>query len=229
MADAFDPAPAVRWLTEAFETGNALADLPADIAPASIEDGETLAFATLDALGIAPCGLRLLGDLVGPMVEGKLVPATLPVALGALRHPRVTASAIGVLAEALEEGATTPPVLAALHPAIDVADSRFTHRPATPPIMAADLALLGYVIAGRRRSVPLAPIRVMIGPPGSRRTAHAADLPALFAKAAAAARRLGGLPAGALLVVAGLTPPMEPAPTLAADLGPLGKVTATFA
>jgi hypothetical protein len=229
MTGAFDPAPAVVWLTEAFETGNALADLPPDIAPASVGDGEDIAFATLEALGIAPCGLRLLDGLVGPMVEGKLLPSHLPVALGALRHPRVTAAVIGVLAEPLEEGAVSPPVLAGLHPAIDVADSRFTHRPTAAPLMAADLALLGHVVAGRRRAVPLAPIRVLLGPPGSRRTAHAANLPARFAEAAAAARRLGGLPAGALLVVAGLTPAMDPAPTLAADLGPLGKVTATFA
>jgi 2-keto-4-pentenoate hydratase len=47
---------------------------------------------------------------------------------------------------------------------------------------------------------------------------------------AAAARRLGGLPAGALLVAAGLTPPLAPQPGLAlrAGFGALGRVQVRF-
>ena len=47
-----------------------------------------------------------------------------------------------------------------------------------------------------------------------------------------AARRMGGLPAGALLVVAGLGPPArspEPGMVLGAGFGPLGRVRAGFA
>jgi hypothetical protein len=55
------------------------------------------------------------------------------------------------------------------------------------------------------------------------------DLAAAFAEAAAEARAWGGLPAGALLVVAGLTPP-APADEgiLRASLGALGAVEATL-
>ena len=51
---------AARWLAEALETGNPLGPLPADIAPRDLDQAAEVAAATLDALAIAPCGLRLL-------------------------------------------------------------------------------------------------------------------------------------------------------------------------
>ncbi|MFX5081147.1 hypothetical protein ABTC36_20090, partial [Acinetobacter baumannii] len=42
----------------------------------------------------------------------------------------------------LEEGDTAPPVLAALHPAIDVAATRFRDPPAAPALLAADLGVI---------------------------------------------------------------------------------------
>jgi hypothetical protein len=228
-----DPVGAGRWIAEAVETGNPLASLPAELAPADMAEAEETAAAVLEALGIAPCGLRLLrrpGDapLAGPMIEGRLLPSGAQVAGSMLRHPQVTAAAIGVLAEALEEGAATPPVFARLHPALDIAASRFTALPQDPLLLTADLARLGLVAAGRAKALEPGLLRVALAPKGSRARGAETDLAAAFAEAAAAARRMGGLPAGALLVVAGLTPPIEPADTLRASLGALGAAEVSF-
>ncbi|MFN7633119.1 MAG: hypothetical protein ACK5PI_00145, partial [Acetobacteraceae bacterium] len=52
-------AEAARWLAEAWETGNPLAPLPEDMAPRTLAEGEDIAFALLDLLGVSPCGVRL--------------------------------------------------------------------------------------------------------------------------------------------------------------------------
>lgn len=230
---AQDPTAAARWLAEAIETGNPLRELPADIAPADQAAGEDIAIATLDSLGHVACGVRLLkladGSLLaGPMLEGRLLAQGVPVALGMLRHPSLTAAAIGVLAEDLTEEGQGLPRFAGLHAALDIAATRFTETPATLALRAADLGGLGLVVAGRRRLVEPGPVRVLIGPAGTRRQGHPVDLAGAFATAADAARRLGGLPAGALLVATGLSPPVPAEGRVAADLGPLGKVEAIF-
>ena len=229
-----DPAAAARWLAEAIETGNPLRDLPDDLAPPDQDAGEDIAIATLEALGLVACGVRLLrlpdgALLAGPMLEGRLLAQAAPVALGALRHPSLTAAAIGVLAEDLPGDGHGLPCFAALHAALDIAATRFTETPASLALRAADLGGLGLVVAGRPRAVEPGLIRVLIGPAGLRRQGHPVDLLDAFAAAAQAARRLGGLPAGALLVVAGLSPPVPAEGLVAADLGPLGKVEARFA
>jgi len=229
-----DPTAAARWLAEAIETGNPLRDLPDDLAPPDQDAGEDIAIATLEALGLVACGVRLLrlpdgALLAGPMLEGRLLAQAAPVALGALRHPSLTAAAIGVLAEDLPGDGHGLPCFAALHAALDIAATRFTETPASLALRAADLGGLGLVVAGRPRAVEPGLIRVLIGPAGLRRQGHPVDLLDAFAAAAQAARRLGGLPAGALLVVAGLSPPVPAEGLVAADLGPLGKVEARFA
>ena len=230
----WQPDGAARWITEAIETGSPLRDLPADIAPRDATAGEAVAVAVLEALLLPACGVRLLrlpdGRLLaGPMLESRLARPTLPLARNALRHPRVTAAAIGVLAEALPEDGHAPPRFAALHAAIDTADSRFTEWPDSLPLLAADLGALGLVVAGRPRTAEPGVIRLLIGPPGARRVAQPVDLSGAFAAAAIAARRFGGLPAGALLVVAGLSAVLPAEGRIAADLGPLGKVEFGFA
>ena len=230
----FDATAAARWLSEAVETGNPLSDLPEDLAPRSLEEAQDIAMATLDALQIAPCGLRLLrrpgaATLAGPMLEGRLVPAGRIVALGMLRHPLATAAVIGVLAEPLDPDGEAPPVFARLHPALDIAATRFTDVPGDDVALTADLGRLGLVVAGKGK--PLAPgsVGIALGPKGSRPRKVETDLVAAFAEAAAEARRWGGLPAGALLVVAGLTPPAAVEGVLRANFGALGAVEATLA
>lgn len=232
MAD-FDPAGAARWLAEAVETGNPLGPLPDDLAPRDLAQAEEVAAATLEALEITPCGLRVLRRagapaLSGPMIEGRLLPAGAEVAVAALRHPVISAAVIGVLAEPLDPEATAPPILARLHPALDVSATRFTAAPEDAVALTADLARLGLVVAGKGRALPPGPCRVGLAAKGTRAKPMEVDLAALLAGAAAEARRWGGLPAGALLVVAGLTPPVAAAGHLRASLGPVGAVEARF-
>ncbi|NGM22335.1 hypothetical protein G3576_20120 [Roseomonas stagni] len=219
---------AARWLAEAVETGNPLAALPEGLAPASLEEAEEIAAAVLESLRITPCGLRVLRglDVAGPMVEGRLVPSGSPIAAGMLRHGLASAAVVGVLAEALGEG---PPVLARVHPAIDLSSTRFTEAPTDRLVVTADLARLGLVVAGRGKPMPEAPVRVAIGPAGHRRRGEAFDLAALFAEAAEVARAWGGLPAGALLVVAGLGDALPASGALRVTVSGLGAAEAVVA
>ncbi|MFM2148517.1 MAG: hypothetical protein RLZZ187_823 [Pseudomonadota bacterium] len=231
---AFDAAAAARWLAEAVETGNPLGPLPADMAPRDLDQAAEVAAATLEALAIVPCGLRLLRRaglpaLAGPMLEGRLVPAGRVVALGMLRHPLATAAVIGVLAEPLDPDAATPPVFARLHPALDLSATRFTEAPEDEVTLTADLGRLGLVVAGKGKALAPGSVGVALGLKGSRPRKLEIDLVAAFTEAAAEARRWGGLPAGALLVAAGLTPPAPAEGVLRANFGPLGAVETTFA
>jgi hypothetical protein len=233
MQQDWQPESAARWLVEAMETGCPLAPLPAGMAPRSLAEAEEVAAATLEALEIPPCGLRLLrrpgtAPLAGPMLEGRLVPAGRIVALGMLRHPLATAAVVGVLAEALDPDSAAPPVFARLHPALDLSATRFTDAPADDITLTADLARLGLVVVGKGKALAPGAVRVALGPKGGRPKGQEIDLAAAFAEAAAAARGWGGLPAGALLVVAGLSPPIQPAGTLRAAFGALGAVEASF-
>jgi hypothetical protein len=229
---AFDPAGAARWLAEAFETGNPLAPLPAEIAPRDMAEGEEAAFATLEALGFVPCGLRLLrhaaGPLVGPMLEARLIASGAPIAAAALRHAEVTGAVVGVLAAELKPEGRGAPRFARLHPALDIAATRFAEAPADAPTLAADLARLGLVVAGAGMAAKPGPVGIAFGAKRARPKAIACDLAAGFAEAAAAARRLGGLPKGALLVIAGLTPPRAAEGALRARFDALGTVEAAF-
>ena len=74
----------------------------------------------------------------------------------------------------------------------------------------ADLAELGLVVTGRGTSWSGGSLPVALAREGDRRRGTATDLAAAFGRAAAEARRWGGLPAGALLVVAGLSAPVAP-------------------
>jgi 2-keto-4-pentenoate hydratase len=226
-------AEAARWLAEAWETGNPLAPLPPEIAPRDAAEGEAIAFALLEALGLAPCGVRVAPGpggvpVAAPMFESRLLKSPAAIALPALRHPRASAALVGVLAEALgEEG---EPRFAALHPALDIASSRFTAGASDAASSLADLGDLGFVVAGRAAPAGRPPTAVALGPPGARGRGTPLDPAAVFAHAVAAARRLGGLPAGALLVVAGLAGPVVPSAgmRLAARFGRAGRAEASF-
>lgn len=215
------------WLAEAAETGNPLAPLPPELTPVDIEEGEAVAAAILDRMALAPVGLRIGPEgVAGPVLAPRLLADGATLALSALRHARATPALVAVLGADLDE--VGPPIFAGLHPAIDVAASRFRDGPADMPGLAADLAGLGLIVAGRRKPMPTAALRLTIGG----RPAGLVDPMAALAPALAAARRLGGLPAGAVLVAAGLGPDLAPAPDGALNLGfgtPVGRVKATFA
>lgn len=234
---------AASWIAEAFETGNPLAYLHEPLAPRDVEAGERIAAAVLERLDLIACGIRIGPGcdpdlfVAGPILEGRLLASRTPVLLAALRHARATAALVGTLAEPLTPAGTSSPRFAALHPAIDIAASRFSQPAASIPLLAADLAGLGQVVAGRATAAAtMSPdawhaLPVTLAPKGRRARPHAVDVAARIDQATVAARRLGGLPAGAILVVAGLSNPLVPQPggILAAGLGPLGRVRASFA
>jgi hypothetical protein len=230
---AWSAEAAARWIAEAMESGNPLAPLPAEMAPGDVAQGAAVAEGVLDALGLPACGVRLLRRtakpaLVGPMLEARLLPTGASIARDALRHPMVTAAVVAVLAEPLDAEAAAAPVLARLHPALDIAATRFTDAPSDDATITADLAGLGLVIAGKGKAVAAEAARVALGRPSMRARGAETDLAAAFAEAAAAARAWGGLPAGALLVVAGLTAPLAAEGALRASLSGLGGATAVF-
>jgi 2-keto-4-pentenoate hydratase len=86
------------------------------------------------------------------------------------------------------------------------------------------------VLAGRAGRLPDGPVAVSCAAGAARPRGRPVDLVAAFAAAAAAARHLGGLPAGALLVVAGLTPPAVPqaGQDWSARLAGLGRARGAF-
>jgi len=226
---------AARWLVEALESGNPLAPFPPELAPADALEGAEVAAAMLEQTGHVACGVRILRrqaepSLAGPVMEGRLLPVAATVALAALRHPVATAALVGILGAPLEPDETGMPTLLRLHPAIDLAATRFSEVPTDVPSCIADLALLGYLVVGKPRAWPPAPVRVALGNPASRARGDILDLEAAFMEAASAARALGGLPAGAVLVIAGLTPAQRPAPgvPLAVRFSGLGKAEAQF-
>jgi hypothetical protein len=162
------------------------------------------------------------------MLEARLVPAGVPVAAAALRHPEVSAAVIGVLAEPLVPEADGPPVFSRLHPALDVSATRFGEATEDPLALTADLARLGLVVAGKGRAMAPGVFNVALAPKGARPRGAPCDLAEAFAQAAAAARAWGGLPEGALLVVAGLTSPVAAEGVLRASCGTLGGAEADF-
>jgi hypothetical protein len=224
-------ASATRWIAEAVETGDPLAALPPEMVPRGTAAGEEVAAAVLEELGLVPCGLRLLSrggvTIAGPMLEGRLLPNGAEVSTRSLRHPVCTAAVIGLLAEEIGEQAGVPR-FSALHPAIDVSATRFTEPPEDPAVLAADLGRLGFVVAGRGKVPPAGTLRVSLAPKGKRAKGVELDLDAAFAEAARHAARLGGLPAGAMIVLAGLSPPVRAEGALRASLGPLGAAELEF-
>ena len=225
---------AIGYLSEAFETGNPLAPLPEEIAIITQDDAEEVAGGVLARLGFAPCGVRVApaadGSLItGPMLEARFLDDGAGLSLEIMRHGRASAALLGVLGAALEPEATSPPEITAIHPALDISASRFTQGPADRLAEIADLAGLGLLVLGKRRPVPEAPSRVALVEDKGAPRGRSFDLQAAFAQAAAEARRLGGLPAGAVLVVAGLGAPvlgLKAGAQLTARFSGIGKVSA---
>jgi len=229
---------AARWLGEAVTTGNPLAPMPADLAPRTAREGEKVAILVLEAIGQTACGVRVApgpdGEVVaGPLIEGRLLRDGTAIASTTLRHGTASAALVGVLAADLPRGGDDLPAFSALHPAIDVAASRFRDPPGSAALAAADLGGLGFVVLGSGVAPTAEPLAVTLGAAGTRRRhgGTTVDPLAVLAPAAAAARRLGGLPAGALLVAAGLGAPViaTAGTALVAAFGPLGRVRVSVA
>lgn len=233
---ALDAEAAAHWLAEAWTSGYPLAALPPDMAPRDIADGEDIAAALVAALELPVSGLRLAPTPDGARIAGIVLDARLhgdgaTLAASLLRHGRMSVAVIGVLGEALDETGDAGPVFAGLHAAIDIATSRFTAAPDDAALIAADLGGLGYIVAGPRMPVPAAPVEVALAEGRKRPRGAMVDVLAALAEVATAARALGGLPAGAVLVAAGLTPAITPEPgtTYVARMGALGRARVTIA
>ncbi len=225
-----DAEAAARWLLEAWESGDPLGALPPEIAPRDVGEGEDIATALIEALDLPVCGLRVAPGpdgtmLAGVVLEGRLLPQGAILAASILRHARMSAAVIGVLGEPLDTETDAAPVFAALHPAIDISSSRFTTAPDRAALVTADLAGLGHIVAGPRAPVPADPVAVALAEGRKRPQGVMVDVIAALGVAARAARRLGGLPAGAILVAAGLTPSVLPKPGAehVARMGALGR------
>ncbi len=222
-------------LAEAIHTGIPLAPLPPEALLRSVAEGCRIGTLALEALDLAPCGLRLApapggGMVAGPILEGRLLREGRPVALAMLHRPLVSPAVLGVLAADLPRRGDATPAFATLHPALDIAGWRLREPPTDAASAAADLAGLGLLVAGRGRTQEPAPSRLGFGPAGIRRAGVTVDLGAALAAAVAAARQAGGLPRGAVLVAA-LGPGLVPTAgaRLSASFAGLGAVQAGFA
>jgi hypothetical protein len=118
--------------------------------------------------------------------------------------------------------------VASLHVAIDIASSRYTAGPADLPAFMADLAGLGAIVLGRparagwQKSAASPCAARAVAADGTALWRGTIDVGAALAAAAEAAREIGELPAGAVLVIAGLSPVLPHAPMTLSVTG-LGK------
>ena len=231
-----DADAAAHWLAEAWETGHPLAAFPEALTPRDLAEGEDVAAARGEALGLPVCGLRIApgpdgAPLAGVVLEPRLLRDGAVIATATLHHARISAAVVGVLAEALDELGTAPPVFAALHPAIDIATSRYGAAPDSAALVAADLGGLGHIVVGPRAAVPDGVVEVALAEGRKRPPGIATDVMAALGDAAREARRLGGLPAGAVLVAAGLTPGSDAVAgrDLVARMGALGRARVVIA
>jgi 2-keto-4-pentenoate hydratase len=188
-------------LTEAWETGQPVAPLAAEYALESLEAAEAVAGEVLARLGLAPCGIRVAeSGLVGAMLEGRIVPSGRPLPFAALPHGHAAPALLVVLAEAVTATGALPPAISALHPALDIATSRWRDGPANAYEAAADMAGLGHVVIGRGK--PLAwPRSCALALGDARVKAKPLAALALFDVAIQAAREAGGLPQGAVMIL----------------------------
>ncbi len=188
-------------LAEAWETGQPVAPLTAEYALQSLTAAEDVAGAVLQKLELQPCGIRVAeSGLVGAMLPGRIVANGRPLPIAALPHGRAAPALLVVLGEAIAEDGKDLPAVARLHPALDIATSRWRDGPANAFEAAADLAGLGHVVIGKGKPAPWpSSCALALGEAASRAQPAAVD--ALFARAVQVAREAGGLPEGAVLVL----------------------------
>lgn len=219
-------ALAAELVAEAVGDADAPLVLPEACRPRSVAAGRRIAALALDRLGLTSVGLRLApgfdgaGAVAGPLIEGRLLRSPTAVPPPGPGRRRCTLAVVAQLAAALPPRARpwrpgeVAARIASLHVAIDLAATRFADGPPDLPQHIADLAGLGLVVfgpparAGWQQAI-LKPLAARAGPEGWR---GAVDVGAALVAAAEEARAAGGLPAGAVLVAAGLSPAFADAP-----------------
>jgi hypothetical protein len=220
---------AAQLVAEAVGDADAPLVLPESCRPGTVAAGRRVAAGALMELGLVPVGLRLApgfdgaGMIAGPVIEGRLLRSPAAVPPPGPGRRRCTLAVVAQLAEPLparEQPWRAKEVaarIASLHPAIDLAATRFADGPPDLPQHVADLAGLGLVVfgpparAGWTEAV-LKPLAASVEPGVWKGTV---DVGAALAAAAEEARAAGGLPAGAVLVIAGLSPEFADAPATA--------------
>jgi 2-keto-4-pentenoate hydratase len=203
--------------------------LPEACRPTTVAAGRRIAALALEQLGLVSVGLRLApgfdgaGMIAGPLIEGRLLRSPAAVPPPGPGRRRCTLAVAAQLGAALSPRARpwrareVAARIASLHVAIDLAETRFAEGPPDLPQHVADLAGLGLVVfgpparAGWQEAI-LKPLAASVGPDAWR---GAVDVGAALVAAAEEARGAGGLPAGAVLVVAGLSPAVADAPVTA--------------
>lgn len=221
-ATRFDPGPAAQALAEAWRDGRPIAPLAEGAAPRTASQAGRVARAILEELDLPVVGIRLVvreggAPLAGPLLAPRLAAGGVVLPAAMLPGGGATAAVLFPLARALppaREAYTARRVLGALGPAraaIDLSAWRTAPPPADAVARVADLAGLGSVVlAGPARGAAPDPAALRLAWAGGRLLTH--DLRPLLLLAAEAARALGGLPAGAGLLVAGLDKALPLAP-----------------
>lgn len=233
---------AAGYLAEAVTSGNTLAPLPPEMAPATEAQARRLAAALREELGLANVGLRLVSPpegIAGPKVAGPVFATRIlhaPAAAPPLHRPVATAALVAQLAKPLParaKGWTLRELIArvaSLHVAVDIGASRYTAGPPDLPCFMADLAGYGAIILGRparagwQDAVATPRAAKAEGDDGTPAWRGSIDAAGALLEAAEAARAVGDLPAGAVLVAATLSPPL-PAGGLTLGITGLGKVS----
>lgn len=217
---------AALLVAEAVGDADAPLVLPEACRPTTIAAGRRIAALALEQLGLVPVGLRLApcfdgtGAVAGPLIEGRLLRSPAAVPPPGPGRRRCSLAVVAQLGAPLSPRARpwrakeVAARIASLHVAIDLAQTRFADGPPDLPQHVADLAGLGLVVfgpparAGWQEAI-LRPLAASVGPDAWRGTV---DVGAALVAAAEEARAAGGLPAGAVLVVAGLSPELADAP-----------------
>jgi len=235
---------AAGYLAEAITSGQTLAPFPPGLSPATPAEARRVAVLLHGLLETPTVGVRLApppeeigaAPVAGPVFAARLLHA--PAATPPLNQPRPTAALVAQLARPLPARAKPWSLrevaarIASLHVAIDIGASRFTAGPPDLASFMADLAGHGVVVLGRPARAGWQ--EALATPRTARATAAdgtiawrgAIDAGAALREAAEAARAIGDLPGGALLVAAGLSPVLPPG-GLALAIAGLGKAELT--
>lgn len=236
---------AAEFLVEAVTSGNTLAAFPPELAPATPAQARRIATLVAAGLGLPNVGVRLVprpdGMPDGPPIAGPVFAARLlqgPVAAPPLHRPAVTAALIAQLARPLPARARPWSAreviarVATLHAALDIGASRYTAGPPDLPCFMADLAGFGAVVlgpparAGWQEAAATPRAATVTGANGAVAWSGSIDVAAALRDAAEAAGAVGELPAGAVLVVAGLSPVL-PDGALTLSVTRIGKAVLT--
>lgn len=230
---------AAALVLQALQEGGTLPPFPDPWAPRTPAQGRRIAAAVLAGLDVPVVGLRLAPvpglsvPAVGPILAPRLLRGPAAVPCGERRT--ITLALVAQLRSSLpvrDRPYTLRFVagrIASLHVAFDLAETRFTRGPPDLPAHLADLSGLGLILFGRpaSRTSWVDSVRALCTAEvrrGKERVWRGEVGVADALRAAAeAVRSEGGLPAGAVLAVGGLSPPLPDEP-LRASIRRLGSV-----